>query len=152
MTRREFWRSPVGCVVSVMRARGNKPSLIAEWVALAHQWALDHNTPEAAAIRAWLPLFQPRPFYSARELAPLFPALIVALGFGEKPPQLSAGLLENMLNFSNGLPVLQNANGSEWFCIPGEPEWIARYYIVERLHYWKDKRLTQEEFENVYHG
>lgn len=138
-------------VVQAMKARGNQPGLIAQWVALAHQWALDHRGPDADAIRAWLPYFQPRPFYTAGELAPMWPALVVALGLSERPATYSPGRLANELDFG-GLPVLHRDGDSVWFRNPLDRTKIERYYIVERIHHWRHRKLTQEQFEREFHN
>lgn len=144
-----FWSGPTYGLIQAMRATGNKPGVIAQWVGLAHQWALDHKGPEADAIKAWLPYFKPRPFYAADELAPMFPALIAALGLSERPPQYSASRLANELDYG-GLPVLKRDDDSIWFRNPLDRTKIARYYIVERIHYWSKRKLTQEQLEREF--
>ena len=106
-----------------MKATGNQPGVIAQWVAMAHQWALENPGREADAILAWAPHFQPRPYYTAAELAPIFPALIVALGLAERPPKYSAKTLEHMLDYG-GLPRLTEDRN---------------YFIVEKIHEWRMK-------------
>lgn len=144
-----FWSGPIYGVIQAMKACGNKPGIIAQWVALAHQWALDHRGPEADAIRAWLPHFKPRPFYTAHELAPMFPALIVALGLTDRPSTYSPERLANELDFG-GLPVLRRDDESIWFRNPMDRTKVERYYIVERIHYWRKQKLTQEQFEGEF--
>jgi len=57
-------------IVQAMKATGNKPGVIAQWKAQVEQWVLDNpEAPEAAALRSWLPMWQVRNHYSARELA-----------------------------------------------------------------------------------
>lgn len=112
-----FWKSPVYGVIKAMKATGNQPGIIQQWVELARQWALENPGPDADAILAWVPHFQARPFYTAAELAPIFPALIVALGLAERPPRYSVKRLEHLLDYG-GLPRLtENPN----------------YFIVERI-------------------
>jgi len=141
-----FWSGPTYGVIQAMRATGNRPGVITQWVALAHQWALDHRGPEANAIKAWLPYFKPRPFYNVDELAPMWPALIVALGLTDHPPRPSAARLANELDYG-GLPVLKRDDGEVWFRNSMDRTKIARYYIVERIHHWTKRKLTQGEFE-----
>lgn len=113
-----FWKSPVYGVVKAMKATGNGPGVIEQWVDMAQQWAQENPGPEADAILAWAPHFQARPYYTAAELAPIFPALIVALGLAERPPKISAKRLEYMLDYG-GIPRLtENRN----------------YFIVEKIH------------------
>lgn len=145
-----FWSGPTYGVIQAMKARGNRPGIIQQWVALAHQWVLDHKGPEAAAIRAWLPMFQSRPFYTAAELVPMFPALVVALGLTDRPPRYSVGRLATELDYGK-LPCVKNADGSQWFRNPADSTKVERFYIVERIHVWKDLELTQEEFEHAYY-
>lgn len=117
----DFWTSPVYGVIKAMKATGNKPGIIQQWVALSHQWALENPGRQANAILAWIPHFQPRPFYTAAELAPMFPALIVALGLSDRPVKYSAKRLEHMLDYG-GLPRLTKDRD---------------YFIVEQIHKWR---------------
>lgn len=117
----DFWKGPVYGVVKAMKATGNQPGVIKQWVAMAEQWAHENPGPEADAILAWAPHFQPRPFYTAAELAPIFPALIVALGLAKRPPKYSAKTLEHMLDYA-GLPRLTDDKN---------------YFIVEQIHKWR---------------
>jgi hypothetical protein len=151
MTRNPFWSGPTYGIIQAMKAAGNRPGVIAQWVTLAHQWALDHKGPDSDAIRAWLPLFQPRPFYTAGELAPMWPALIAGLGLSERPGTWSAGRLAHELDYG-GLPCVKDADDGVWFRNPADRTKIERFYIVERIHVWQGMRLTQEEFEGAYYG
>jgi hypothetical protein len=93
---------------------------------------MNRTDPNAAAVNAWLPLWQPRPFYTADELAPLWPALGIVTGFTNKWPTVlkSARRLEFELDF-HGLPRL--------------PAPCHDYFIVERIHFWRD--ATAEEIK-----
>jgi hypothetical protein len=51
-----------------------------------------------------------------------------------------------------GLPCLRNIDDGVWFRNPADRNRIARFYIVERIHFWQKQRLTQEQFEEVYSG
>lgn len=147
--KHHFWDGPTYGVIKAMKASGNRPGVIAQWMQLAHQWALDHRGPDAAAIREWLPYFQARPFYTAFELTPMFPALVTALGLSDRPPNYSSGRLAHELDFG-GLPVLKRDDGSEWFENPVDRSRTDRYYIVERIHHWRKQKLTQVQFEREF--
>lgn len=134
MSNPKFWQGPIYKTVKAMKATGNRPGVIAQWKAAVEAWAMQSSSPDAAAVKAWLPHWQPRPAYTAAELAPIFPALAVALGLsavmGRLPPQYSPARLTNALRFA-GLPSR----------MIGDTE----FFIVERVHYWRD--VSQEEFE-----
>jgi hypothetical protein len=123
-------------IIDMMKATGNRPGIVAQWKGAVADWAQKYRTePDAAAVNAWLPLWQPRPFYTAEELAPMWPALAIATGFTNRWPSglvgvKSAALLANELDFC-GLPRL--GHGYE------------KYFIVERIHYWR--KATKEEIE-----
>lgn len=120
-------------IIQAMRATGNQTGIIAQWKAMVEQWAeLNRNIADAAAVRAWLPLWQTRPFYSAAELAPMWPALGIATGVRKSWPSVpkSAKRLEHELDF-HGLPRL--------------PEPYHNYFICERIHYWKRALLSEIE-------
>ena len=124
-----FFKSPTYRIVRAMRMTGNSPGIIAQWKARVSEWA--HRNPTGkneAAVLAWLPLWQPRPFYTAAELVPIFPVLEVALGFSARPSHVkSAARLANELKFA-GLP---------FFVKQG-----VTYFVVEQCH-------KAEEFENA---
>lgn len=108
--------------------------LIANWKAMVVNWA-ERNPldPHAMAVASWLPHWQTRPFYTAEELAPMWPALAIATGFTDRWPAVlkSAKRLEHELDFC-GLPRLIFA---------------PRYFIVERIKFWQratDEQVMQE--------
>ena len=143
----DFWNSYVYAVIKAMKRTGNQQGVVADWIALVSAWAHTTDPQDSAALRAWLPHWQVRPFYTAAELAPIFPAIAVALGIAKKLPlRHGVGRLENELIYG-GLPVLQNANGTDKF-LPalGPPQ---RFFIVERIPYWRDKVMTQAEFDHA---
>lgn len=146
----DFWQSPVYQVIKAMRATGNQPGVIAQWIERAGVWAQALDGPDAAAIRAWLPHWQPRPFYSAAELAPIFPVLIWMLGIAERAPrQMAPERLQFQLMYG-GLPTLRKQDSTDRFLSPfGAPP--ALYFIVEQIHHWQNVILTQEEFNHVLH-
>lgn len=126
-------------IIDMMKATGNRAGVIAQWKAAVADWARkDYSNPDAAAVNAWLPLWQPRPFYTAEELAPMWPALAIATGFTSRWPAVlkSARRLENELDFC-GLPRLGHR--------------YQKYFIVERIHYWREasKEEIEREIENA---
>lgn len=142
MTSNPFWTSPIYGVIKAMKASGNQRGVIAQWMGLAGKWAMENDGPEAAAIRAWLPHFKSRPFYSAAELAPMFPALIVALGLAERPVQYSPGRLAYELSFG-GLPYKDFEHPISKI--------RTRFFIVEQVHHWSKQPLDQRQFEEIYY-
>lgn len=121
-------------IVQAMKATGNRAGVIEQWKQAVAGWAQMHRTdPNAAAVNSWLPLWQPRPFYTAVELAPMWPALSIATGFTNRWPTVlkSARRLEFELDF-HGLPRLR-------IC----PD----LFICERIHHWRaasDEEIRQE--------
>jgi hypothetical protein len=118
-------------VVNAMLRAGNQ-GIISQWKEAVAGWAqMNRTDPNAAAVNAWLPLWQPRPFYTANELAPLWPALGIVTGFTNKWPTVlkSARRLENELDF-HGLPRLQD---------------YREYFICERIHHWR--QASREEIQ-----
>jgi hypothetical protein len=111
MSTTAFWKGgETYHIIQAMKATGNQPGVIAQWKESVAAWAQMHRTdPDAAAVNAWLPLWEVRPFYSAIELAPLWPALAIATGFTDKWPSVlkSAKRLEHELDF-HGLPRLRD--------------------------------------------
>lgn len=123
MKSRTYWRGETAHIVAAMRATGNKPGIIAQWKASMEEWASRAQGADAEAVKAMLPLWQVRPFYTAEELAPLWPALAIATGFTDKWPAVpkSARRIAHELDFY-GLPRLAYAH---------------QYFICERVHYWR---------------
>lgn len=141
-----YWKSYTFKVIKAMKATGNRPGLIQQWVTDMVSWAQTSDTPDAKAIKAWAPQWRHRPFYTAAELAPLFPVLALALKVEERyQPPKSPARLENELRFG-GLPVVQNADGSDLFQVHGK---LQRLFAVERLHHWKRITLSQTEVESM---
>lgn len=140
MSRNNFWEGETYAIVKAMRGTGNQEGVVARWKKSVEQWALSAvNDPNAVAARAWLPLWQVRPFYTVEELAPIWPALAITIGgfpgaYSRVPR--SAKRLEFELDYA-GLPH---------FVYNGK-----KYFIVERLHYWRDAspKEIEKEFENV---
>lgn len=146
-----FWKSDTYAVIKAMKATGNRPGVIAEWIVRAGAWASANDGPDAVAVRAWLPLWQVRPFYSAAELAPIFPVLAWMLGGKDRlPPTMSPERLAFQLDYG-GLPRLEKPDLSTHYRNPVTGQ-TARYYIVEEIHRWSKQPVTQEEFENVLLG
>ena len=136
----DFYKSDTFLIVKQMKATGNAPGLIERWKDMVTAWALCNPGPDADAIQSWLPLWQVRPFYSANELAPMWPALAITLGIRtQMPPIRSAHRLQNELMFA-GLPHRQMLD--------------RPYFAVERVHYWRaapDEEWLRE-FANAQHG
>lgn len=145
MSGRDFWRGETAAIVKAMKATGNRPGIVAEWKTSVTHWANTHPTDlNAAAVLSWLPLWQIRPFYTAEELAPMWPALAIAIGHTNiwPPVMKSARRLEFELDYA-GLPRL-----GHW------PEFSDRlpapyrhFFIVERIHHWSRASVDQIERE-----
>lgn len=137
----DFWKSDTYAIVKAFKANGNRPGLITQWKDAIEAWAmLPENAalPDAKAVLSWLPSWQVRPFYTASELVPLWPVLAVAVGWSDRPTPIvrSAARLENELDFA-GLPYFM---------------WEGRkYYIVERVHYWKEQ-VAQGNWQEINHA
>lgn len=119
-------------IVNAMKAR-NVP-IIQQWKEAVATWAQMHRTDaNAAAVNAWLPFWQPRPFYTAKELAPLWPALAIVTGFTKHWPAVlkSPRRLEFELDFY-GLPRVRL---------------VPDYFICERIRHWlaaTDEEIARE--------
>jgi hypothetical protein len=136
-------------IVAQMRAQGNQPGLVRILKMEIARWAMKNpRHRHADGVTAWLPYLKPRKFYTAAELVPLFPVLALTMGF--EPilmPQKSSARLSNELKFAN-LPVLKNANGTQTFLHPLQHRHpLQEFFICERMHFWRDQELTQEQFE-----
>jgi len=125
-----FWNSDTYKIVKAMKGTGNRPGIVAQWKAEIERWAIGAvNNPDAVAVRAWLPLWQVRPFYTAAELAPMWPALAIALGLQTRMLEApSPRKLEFELHYAE-LPYF-------WF----QDEC---YFIVERIHHWRQQPLSE---------
>ena len=126
-------------IIRAMKATGNRPGIIARWKEDIAAWAQMHRTdPNAAAVNAWLPLWQPRPFYTAEELAPMWPALAIVTGYTNRWPAVlkSPMRLEHELDFHK-LPRLT-------YC--------RRYFICERIHFWQraDEHQIMREMQHAF--
>lgn len=136
MSGREFWKGETWAIIKAMQATGNRPGVIAEWKDQIAVWAENSpRDPNAAAVKAWLPHWRVRPFYTADELAPLWPALAIVVGHTDLWPQVpkSAKRLEFELDYA-GLPRLEFPT-------------LRQYFIVERIHYWHDAPFEKIERE-----
>lgn len=130
-----FWSGETYAIVKAMKATGNRPGVIAAWKEDVAAWAkFCPGDPNAAAVTAWLPHWQVRPFYTVEELAPIWPALAIAVGHTARWPAVlkSPRRLQHELDHA-GLPYFETAG--------------QRYYLVEQIHMWK--ALSQEERENA---
>lgn len=145
-------RREVYAIGNVIQRRQNDDGLMREWFAGMLAWAEANPGPDAAALRLWLSVAGPKPFYPAFILAGLWPALKIALGMTDKmSAEPRANLLESALITYTKLPTLQNADGTSMF-FHGGNSWRARFFIVERLPYWRDKVLSQEQFDDLWFG
>lgn len=135
-----FYKSETYLIVKAMKATGNQTGVVEQWRRQAEIWAATNADPDAAALKAWLPLWQVRPFYTAAELAPMWPALGVLLGITARPSAMkSANRLSNELDFAR-LPMI----GTYYTTTTVKAQ---KYYVVERCHYWREQGLTQRDFE-----
>lgn len=134
-----FWSGETYAIVKAMKAAGNRPGIIAQWKKDMEQWVTSQpvNNLDAQAVRSWLPLWQVRPIYTAWELAPIWPALAIAVGHTSRWPAVlkSARRLEFELDFAK---------------LPSREVDGKRYFIVERLHHWRN--ASQEDIEHAVHG
>ena len=131
-----FWTGETYAIVKAMKATGNRPGVIQQWKDQIAEWSNSRpNDRDAAAVNAWLPHWQVRPFYTSEELAPMWPALAIAIGHTNYWPSVmkSPRRLEFELDYA-GLP---------WFEMHGR-----KFYIVEQIHKWRD--AAQEERENAF--
>lgn len=126
-----FWHSDTYRIVKKMKATYNQPGLLVLWKNMVAQWAETNTGPDADAVKAFLPLWQIRPYYSARELAPIFPKLALALGLRDRPAQpKGAALLANELRLA-GLPHFRRDG--------------TLYFVVEQCHRMKEFEHAQPE-------
>jgi hypothetical protein len=150
----QFWQGDTYAIIKALKANGNRPGLIQQWKDAVEDWAsLPENVanPDAKAVRAWLPLWRPRPFYTAAELSPIWPALAIAIGYTMRVlPQKGARRLEHELDYG-GLPRVHlswNSVLSGSGPVRDIPD-ARQFFIVERIHYWTDRPITMEEFQNA---
>lgn len=145
---KSFWEGTTSKIVKAMKATGNKPGIIAQWKALVDAWAGTADPtidPNKAAVRDWLPMWQVRPFYTAGELAPIFPALAVVLNIQDRPGPIKSPMrLQHELIFA-GLPILRSTENEDFFEHP-EYGHCRRYFIVEQIHHWKNCVLSPQDF------
>ena len=135
-----FWESETYAIIKAMKRNGNRPGLIAEWKDAIERWAMlpeNMRCPDAAAVRAWLPVWQPRVGYTVEELAPMWPALAIAVGHATHWPAVlkSPKRLEFELDYA-GLPFHLVR--------------LQKFYIVERVHHWS--KISPVEFEQELFG
>ena len=128
---------PIEMVVKKMKATGNQPGVVHHWKAIVQQWANREHTPDAASVRAMLPLWQERPFYTAAELAPILPALIMALGVptfsGRIPSAMSPARLATALKVAR-LPHHQ-VEGTTYFMVEYTHRIDDMIPMIEEFHY-----------------
>ena len=137
MSGRDFWKGETWAIIKTMKATGNRAGVIAEWRDQVGAWAESNpKDPNAAAVLSWFPHWRVRPFYTADELAPLWPALAIVVGHTDRWPAVpkSARRLEFELDYA-GLPRLTQC------------EILRKYFIVERIHHWTKAPLEEIERE-----
>lgn len=119
-------------IVNAMRRASPNAPIIQQWKAAVEQWAMREK---AVDVLAWLPCWRVRPFYTADELAPIWPALAIATAYTVHWPNVlkSARRLEFELDFARLPRLVSHQN----------------FFIVERFKYWTDPRRTLEEIENA---
>ena len=140
----DFWKGETYAIVQAMKATGNQFGIIADWKEKVAQWAqMNRTDPNAVAVNAWLRFWKPRPFYTAEELVPMWPALAIAIGYASHWPAVlkSPRRLEFELDYA-GLPRCLNT-GCDLLLGPNN----SRYFVVERIHYWTSLERTREEIE-----
>jgi hypothetical protein len=134
----DFWKGETHAIVKAMKATGNRPGVIAQWKQEMEDWAFARpvNDPDAQAVRAWLPHWEVRPFYTAEELAPMWPALAIAVGHSTRWPAVpkSARRLEFELDYAD-LPRLDFG--------------YRQFFVVERIHHWPRVIKTEEDFRHA---
>lgn len=129
-------------IVRAMYETGNGKGLIAQWLD-----QVTRMTTIEASVTVWADHMKPLPFFSARQLTPIIPSLMLGLGLAiTLPPIKSPTRLARELEKA-GLPKLKNTNGTEYFNIHGYTE---KLFIVERIHYWKNKKVSQDDIDKVF--
>jgi len=129
-----FWEGETYAIVSAMKRAGNRPGIIQQWKENVARWAEAGAGPDVEAVKAWLPHWQARPFYTAEELAPLWPALAIAIGYTNDWPAVvkSPRRLEFELDYAD-LPRLDRE--------------YRQHFIVERIHHWSHATPLEIERE-----
>ena len=145
----EFYRGETYAIIQAMKASGNRPGVIAQWKKQVEDWALGAvNSPDAVSVRALLPFWQVRPFYTAEELAPIWPALAIAIGRTSHWPNV----LKSPKRLATELDFVRHPSIVVKHPVTGL---LDKFYIVERIHYWTKKfeECDLKEFkEEFYHG
>lgn len=134
----EFYKSDTYLIVEKMKATGNAPGLIERWKDAVAAWAMLNEGPDAQAVRAWLPLWQVRQFYTAAELAPILPMLAVTLGITQRP-----GRVKGANRLANELKLAR---------LPWRRIGRAEFFAVEQTHLIEEMIPAMEEFYNAQHG
>lgn len=121
----DFWKSDTFKIIKAMKASGNQPGIITQWRDRVAAWAQNVEGPHAEAIRAWLPMWQVRQYYTAAELAPIWPLLPIAMGWSMKPDPRMAQTPRRLAQelIFGGLPRI---------FIDGQ-----EYFVVEQLHKYR---------------
>lgn len=123
-------------IINAMRRAGNY-GVIARWKDSVAQWAeANPNNADAAAVLAWLPFWEVRPFYRAEELAPMWPALSIATAYTNKWP-VRQSLIKSPAQLAHELDFHRLPR------VPGHP----RYFICERFRHWLKATDDEIAFE-----
>lgn len=134
-------------LVRAMIERGNRSGLIREWMYGLANWAEHNPGQDAVALRNWLSYAKPKPFYTATELALMWPALKFATGLTKRmEPAPSPFKLAAELEWC-GLPYL--GGGRTYYPRYTKPD---KFFIVERIPHWRKALPNQEEFERALHN
>lgn len=137
-----FWQGETYAIAKAIKAAGNGQGIVQQWKDRVEQWARSNlSAPDAVAVRAWLPFWQVRPFYTPNELEHIWPALAIMVGKATRfPPVLKSPMrLQHEMDYA----------GIESFERFGK-----RWYIVERPHYWRGliERAEWEEIDRLILG
>lgn len=114
-------------IVNAMRRAGNY-GVIARWKDSVARWAeMNAGNSDAAAVLAWLPFWQVRPFYTVEELAPMWPALAIATGYTNKWP-VRQSLIKSPARLAHELDFHRLPR------VTGYP----RYFVCENFRHWQN--------------
>jgi hypothetical protein len=102
-------------------------------------------TDLAPDVRAARTGFHSRPFYSAVELARLWPLICIAVGAKKRASKPTPATLHKRL-VESGLPRLQRWDGSTMFLHHGKP---AEFFIVQDVWRTAAMRFSQTDFDRI---
>lgn len=99
-------------------------------------------------VQAAVHLFKRRPFYSAQELAYLWPLISIGLADKERAWKPDAAWLHKRL-MRLRLPRIREWSGGYNFVWQGA---ARQYFIVQDVRRWSKVRLSQRDFEEILSG